>query len=122
MNGRQRLELLFQHKPHECCYCGEPLTMKNGSAEHILPLSFGGNDHFKNLALSCRKCNHRRDNTFNINEFIKESAHHGVVVDPDRPIFKLWKLARIRRTVGPQFRMVLRKEVVYYNHFFFCLF
>lgn len=105
MTGRERLEILFEHKPHECCYCAIPLTLHTGSAEHILPVSMGGNDHFKNLEIACKPCNGHRSTTFNVHEFIKKCASYGIVVAPDRPVFQKWKMAYIRHTVGPRFRM-----------------
>src|SRR5687768_907656 len=44
---------------HVCEYCRAPEAVFNLSfeVEHIIPISRGGSDEEKNLALSCRSCN-----------------------------------------------------------------
>jgi hypothetical protein len=39
--------------PRRCSYCGRPAT----HADHIIPRSRGGSDHFDNLTPSCGDCN-----------------------------------------------------------------
>lgn len=45
-----------------CRYCGKKLTLKESTQDHIYPKSKGGNNHFKNLACACVKCNREKRN------------------------------------------------------------
>ena len=40
-----------------CCYCGEKLTMKNRTLDHMYPRRWGGISIPENLLPSCKKCN-----------------------------------------------------------------
>ena len=43
-----------------CVYCDTKLTKDNTTADHILPISKGGNNSKINLIPSCRDCNEER--------------------------------------------------------------
>jgi hypothetical protein len=45
-----------------CQWCGSPLTPATATADHLLPRSRGGRDHFGNLCLACVDCNRGRRN------------------------------------------------------------
>lgn len=45
---------------NHCHWCGSTLTMATATTEHLVPLSKGGTNEVKNLALACEKCNHER--------------------------------------------------------------
>lgn len=48
----------------DCCYCGAPLTARQKTADHIVPLTQGGLHSMKNLAICCISCNSsKRDRT-----------------------------------------------------------
>lgn len=40
-----------------CIYCLEPISFGKDSLEHIIPLSRGGSNDYKNLAIACCSCN-----------------------------------------------------------------
>lgn len=40
-----------------CRYCLEELTSKTFTVDHVVPLSGGGTDDFKNLVACCKYCN-----------------------------------------------------------------
>jgi 5-methylcytosine-specific restriction endonuclease McrA len=50
----------------ECATCGIQVTVKDpedptyATVRHVVPLSEGGDDKIKNMALACRGCNARR--------------------------------------------------------------
>ncbi len=48
-----------------CCYCGEKLTNKNRTLDHMYPRRWGGISIPENLLPSCKKCNQdKKDMTY----------------------------------------------------------
>lgn len=45
-----------------CAYCLTPLSFKNGTRDHIVPLSKGGKNTLLNVISACKKCNSTKDN------------------------------------------------------------
>jgi len=45
-----------------CYLCLEPIAFKKDNLEHRIPLSRGGTNEYKNLAVSCQKCNCKKHN------------------------------------------------------------
>lgn len=51
-----------------CCWCGTATVITQGdiqedhsaTIEHVIPLSRGGTNHQKNLAIACNRCNNDR--------------------------------------------------------------
>lgn len=52
--------LLFQRDRHLCCYCGSQKRPELLTRDHIVPLSRGGRDHWKNVVTACKPCNQRK--------------------------------------------------------------
>lgn len=54
--------VVAQRAQHQCEYCHAPEVIFNVAFEvdHIIPLSKGGLDDLRNLALACRVCNLRK--------------------------------------------------------------
>lgn len=52
----------------KCVYCGQGLTLKTATRDHIVPLVKGGADSIDNIAPSCLKCNIRKQ-TKSVEEF-----------------------------------------------------
>jgi len=51
--------VVFERDDHKCVYCHEPLTLKNRTIDHIIPVSKGGSvTNYDNVVACCRKCNH----------------------------------------------------------------
>ena len=46
----------------KCVYCGSKLTDDNATADHIIPISLGGNNTQVNLMVCCHNCNSERGN------------------------------------------------------------
>lgn len=48
-----------------CIYCGQQLTFKEATVEHIIPQWQGGCEAMENLTISCQPCNnHRQHHSF----------------------------------------------------------
>ncbi len=53
---------LFRRDDYTCMYCGATLPQHLLTRDHIVPVSKGGRDAWKNVVTACRGCNHRKDN------------------------------------------------------------
>jgi len=42
---------------YECCYCGDKITLKTGTMDHVYPRYLGGRHHWKNVVACCFTCN-----------------------------------------------------------------
>jgi hypothetical protein len=52
--------LLFNRDRYTCAYCGDCLTHRELSRDHILPQSRGGRDTWMNCVTACLQCNHEK--------------------------------------------------------------
>jgi hypothetical protein len=48
----------FFHLGRCCYFCGDPLTIRSATKEHLLPRERGGNDELINIVPACWRCNH----------------------------------------------------------------
>ena len=53
-------QALFARDAHMCMYCGHQFSARGLSRDHILPLSKGGTDSWKNVVTACKRCNNRK--------------------------------------------------------------
>lgn len=53
-------QALFARDAHMCMYCGNQLPARGLSRDHIVPLSKGGSDAWKNVVTACKRCNNRK--------------------------------------------------------------
>ena len=53
-------QALFARDAHMCMYCGSQFSARGLSRDHILPLSQGGTDSWKNVVSACKRCNNRK--------------------------------------------------------------
>lgn len=58
------------YKYSKCLYCNNDLSNENATADHIIPISNGGNNTQVNLIVCCSDCNSERGNT-EFKEFLK---------------------------------------------------
>jgi 5-methylcytosine-specific restriction endonuclease McrA len=71
-------EYIRNHPGCGCIYCGIPLTEQNATADHIIPVSKGGNNAQVNLVATCFECNNERgDMPFRKYMKVKESKYRG---------------------------------------------
>lgn len=50
---------IFERDNHTCQYCG---SKKNLTIDHVMPVSRGGENSWKNMVTCCWKCNNKKDN------------------------------------------------------------
>jgi len=55
-------EFLEENKETHCVYCDRVLDEENATADHIVPISDGGNNCQVNLVVCCKHCNNERGN------------------------------------------------------------
>jgi CRISPR/Cas system Type II protein with McrA/HNH and RuvC-like nuclease domain len=55
-------EFIEQNEDARCLYCDSKLTIDNATADHIVPISEGGNNCQVNLVVCCKDCNNERGN------------------------------------------------------------
>lgn len=53
-------DLLFHRDRHLCCYCGSRKRPELLTRDHVVPLSRGGKDHWKNVVTACKPCNQKK--------------------------------------------------------------
>ncbi len=44
----------------KCRYCQKPLRREDATADHAVPLSKGGEDHYENVVAACFPCNQKK--------------------------------------------------------------
>ncbi len=54
--------LLHKRDGGKCAYCGEVVSVKEGTIDHVIPVSKGGKTTWDNTVWCCRKCNCKKDN------------------------------------------------------------
>ena len=55
-------EFLDENLNADCIYCDTKLNKDNATADHIIPISEGGNNCQVNLVVCCKDCNNERGN------------------------------------------------------------
>jgi len=63
-------EFLDDNVGANCIYCDTELNKKNATADHIVPISDGGNNCKVNLVVCCKYCNNERGN-LDFREFMR---------------------------------------------------
>ena len=59
-----------ENKETSCVYCDVVLNESNATADHIIPISDGGNNCQVNLVVCCKNCNNQRGN-LDFREFMR---------------------------------------------------
>ena len=68
--GLNRKNLLIRDG-YTCQYCKKELTSHNGTVDHLVPLSRGGQTQWENVVAACKPCNHKK-----ANRTVEESGMH----------------------------------------------
>lgn len=53
---------IYLRDRYTCQYCGKELAQSSVTIDHVMPLSRGGTNHFKNCVAACVKCNTKKSN------------------------------------------------------------
>jgi len=53
---------VFLRDGYECQYCGEDVSRKTATLDHVLPVSHGGKTTFENCCTACANCNATKGN------------------------------------------------------------
>lgn len=53
---------VFLRDSYKCAYCDVPLTKKDCTLDHVLPISHGGKTTFENTVTACGPCNANKGN------------------------------------------------------------
>lgn len=61
---------VIRNRKSKCFYCETKLTEENATADHIIPISEGGNNSQVNLVVCCKSCNNERGNE-KFNKFLQ---------------------------------------------------
>jgi 5-methylcytosine-specific restriction endonuclease McrA len=70
-------DFIDNHRSAKCIYCSSKLTYENATADHIIPISGGGNNCQVNLIVCCKDCNTERGNIeFNTYLLMKNRGYH----------------------------------------------
>jgi len=62
---------IYSNSPF-CFYCNKPLTLKEATFDHFIPLSKGGLHAKENMRISCKHCNCVKNNKIPTNLFFME--------------------------------------------------
>jgi len=57
-----QIENIKKYGKLTCIYCLKPIPLNKDTLEHLTPLSRGGTNEFKNLAIACSNCNRSKNN------------------------------------------------------------
>jgi len=58
--GRQYLDALLERDSGRCIYCLKKVTAEKCVLDHIKSQARGGNNSYRNIAISCHECNSRK--------------------------------------------------------------
>lgn len=87
---------LFRRDKHTCLYCGREWRDSMLTRDHILPISRGGRDHWRNVVTACKRCNTRKGS------LTPDEAHMPLLAIPYVPNLAEYLALHNRRILGDQ--------------------
>lgn len=87
---------LFRRDKHTCLYCGHEHRDTHLTRDHIMPISRGGHDHWRNVVTACKRCNTRKGS------HTPEEARMPLLAVPYIPNLAEYLVLRNRRILGDQ--------------------
>lgn len=103
---------LFARDEYSCQYCGKHRSQLKGrqflTRDHILPLSRGGRNTWKNVVTSCSPCNNRKGNR------LPAEAGLNLQREPTEPnhVHLVWAVRRVTPVQAKYIGMFYGKETV----------
>lgn len=89
-------DTIFARDRGQCQYCGRVMTRRDGTYDHIVPKSRGGETRWENIVLACRPCNQTKANR------TPAEAAMALRHPPGRPALGSWQLLVGHRDHLPQ--------------------
>ena len=94
-------QTLFARDAQLCMYCGDRFPERGLSRDHVLPLSRGGTDSWKNVVTACKRCNnHKAGRT-------PEQAGMQLIAIPFVPTHAEYIFLQGRRVLADQMKFLL---------------
>lgn len=78
-------ESVYARDRGHCQYCQRPVSRREGTYDHIVPRSRGGDTRWENIVLACRACNLRKGAR------TPAEADMALVRAPVRPAYGSWQ-------------------------------
>lgn len=103
---------LFARDRYTCQYCGRARSALRGreflTRDHVVPLSRGGDNSWRNVVTSCSACNNRKGNR------LPEEAHMQPLHAPTEPNYVelVWAVRRLTPTQAHYIGMFYGQDVV----------
>jgi 5-methylcytosine-specific restriction endonuclease McrA len=92
---------LFRRDASLCMYCAGQFISRDLTRDHVLPLSQGGTDEWRNVVTACRRCNnHKGGNT-------PEQARMQLIAVPFTPTYAEYIYLKGRRVLADQMEFLL---------------
>jgi len=87
---------LFLRDDHICMYCGSSYQTRALTRDHVIPLYYGGQNHWTNLVTACRACNARKGGR------TPEEAHMPLLAVPYEPNWTEYLVLTNRKILADQ--------------------
>ncbi len=87
---------LFLRDAHLCMYCGKEYHESSLTRDHVIPISRGGKDRWRNVVTACRNCNTRKGNR------VPEQANMPLLAIPYVPNWAEYLALSNRKILGDQ--------------------
>jgi 5-methylcytosine-specific restriction endonuclease McrA len=92
---------LFRRDASLCMYCAGRFMSRDLTRDHVIPLSQGGTDEWRNAVTACRRCNnHKGGNT-------PEQARMQLIAVPFTPTYAEYIYLKGRRVLADQMEFLL---------------
>ena len=79
-------ETIYARDHGRCQYCDRPVARREGTYDHVVPKSRGGDTQWDNIVLACRPCNQKKGSMTPTEAGLVLHAH------PTRPRVNTWQL------------------------------
>lgn len=92
---------LFRRDANLCLYCGGRFMTRDLTRDHLLALSRGGTDEWRNVVTACRRCNNHKGG------YTPEEARMELIAVPFTPTYTEYIYLKGRRVLADQMEFLL---------------